>query len=156
MKHALLRLGPNTTLPSPCFPSLRFPSPSISLTHSLQLFPVLCPSLQAGASNRSSYWRLRTSPITSVLSLSLTQVGVCSLSSVLSYFPLHPQLMLKLQQFYSSSAYAPYLDMACWFVFLNDRPACSLCFMLCEQLILRSLRSCIALMPRVRVEFRAN
>lgn len=44
MKHALLRLGPNTTRPSSYLPSLRFSPLSVSLTNFLLLSPVLSTS----------------------------------------------------------------------------------------------------------------
>lgn len=48
MKHALLRLGPSTTLPSPYFPSLRFSPPSISfILFSSYLLSVLLSGLKS-------------------------------------------------------------------------------------------------------------
>lgn len=140
MKHALLRLGPNTTLLSLYFPSLRFSPPSISLS----VAPSCSVCLQAGCSNHSSYWRLLASPIIDALSLPLTQEGVRSLPPLLPFFFVYPQFLLNCSlQLYSASAQAPCLDNTCWFV----RNKCS------QQLIAWSFQSLIAMMLHMRVEF---
>lgn len=107
MKHALLRLGPNTTLLSPYFPSLRFSPPSPSLTLSLWLYPALRASLQAGCSNRSSDWRLLAIPYHRC-SVTCTHPSGCVFTLPSTHFPLHassipPQVQFKLSLNHCSS-----------------------------------------------------